>query len=206
MGLRHLMILEAGWQVCGEVTRADEVLELAAQHDPHLVVISSQQGEDLTLIRELGRRRPGPQVLVVAHETTTQQVHRALKAGALGYVMLGDAPEELMRAVTAVCCGSLYVSQRAAGGLMQLLRQAKADAAGVNQLSDREMEIFRLIRRGLGTKEIAASLGISVKTVETHKQRMKEKLRLATCAELNQHARLDQARAAEPRREKAANA
>ena len=206
MGLRHLMVLEAGWQVCGEAARAAEALELAARHEPHLVVMCSQEGEDLALIRDLGRRRAGPQVLVVAHTTTTTQVHRALRAGALGYVMLGDTTEELLRAVTAVCGGSLYVSQRAAGGLMQLLRQAKADAAGVNQLSDREMEIFRLMRRGLGTKEIAASLGISVKTVETHKQRMKEKLRLTTCAELNQHARLDLVRPAEPRREKAANA
>ena len=188
LGLRHLLVLEAGLRVCGEAATASEALYLQELHRPFLVVISSLHGEDLTLIRDLHRGQTVPGILVVAHQANAQQVPRALRAGARGYVTLEDNQQELLRAIAAVRADSLYVSHRASEGLMTRLAQPGGSERELDSLSDREMEIFQLMSNGLGSKQIAGYLNISVKTVETHKQRMKDKLNLNTCAELNRHA------------------
>jgi len=174
--------------VCAETTNSAEALIAQDRHQPALVVISSLHGEDMRLIRELHREPTVPGILIVGHQTTPQQVQRALRAGARGYVTLEDSQSELLRAVAAVCEDSLYVSHRASQGLLARLTQSNSHEGDLDSLSDREMEIFHLMRDGLGSKQIAGSLNISVKTVETHKQRMKDKLNLHTCAELNRHA------------------
>ncbi len=188
LGLRHLLVIEAGLRVCGETARSAEALQLRDLHKPDLTVVCAKHGEDLTLVRDLSKNRPKTSVLVVAHKTEPTQVHRALKAGALGYVMLEDEGGEVLRALTTVRSGGVYVSQRALGGLKLWQSPSSGPSQGIEVLSDRELEIFHLIGDGLRTKEIAYMLSISVKTVETHKQRMKEKLRLPSCSDLNRHA------------------
>ncbi|MCA1963372.1 MAG: response regulator transcription factor [Prosthecobacter sp.] len=177
-----------------------EALQLRDLHKPELTVVCAKHGEDLALVRELGRARPKTRVLVVAHHAEPTQVQRALKAGALGYVMLEDEEAEVLRALMTVMAGGVHVSQRAMRGLQWWLGNPAGMVNSVDALSDRELEIYHLIADGVRTKEIAYMLNISVKTVETHKQRMKEKLNLRTCAELNRHACLSAAEGTGQRR------
>jgi DNA-binding NarL/FixJ family response regulator len=165
---------------------------LLAEHRPVLAVLAGSVGSEEMprWVRELHRVRAQLPVLVIGHGADPLCVQRVLRAGALGFVSCADEATEVLLAVASVRSGHLHVSKAAAGCLlMDLVRGVPNQAkASLGMLSDREMEVFNLVGAGMGCKEIANKLNISVKTVETHKQRMREKLRLNTGSELNRMA------------------
>ena len=193
LGLNYLLTVEAGLQICGETADPAEALRLCQENRPSLVVLDLllPRGDGLVLIRQLLRDSPGQPILVVSILEDTLTVQRAFRAGARGFVSKLDETPELLAAICSVRRGARYASHRVASKLLAELScgtmksQRDTDVA---QLSDRELQVFRLIGHGACTAAIAKELCVSVKTVETHRQRIKEKLKLQNGALLSQRA------------------
>src|SRR5690349_11635839 len=163
-GLRRVLESFAGVEVVAEAEDGDEVERLVEAHNPDVVVtdLSMRRKNGDELIRALKARRPELPIIVVSMHADAQHVRGALDAGASGYVVKDAAPSELQIALVAAAAGQTFLSPRVAGE--QLSNTAP-------RLSPRQAEILRLLGQGLVTKEIAARLGLSVKTVETHRAR-----------------------------------
>ena len=191
LGLRHMLGTEARFTICGEACNHSDAVQMSKRLRPELAVLAvPYSGDTIALIKDLLRARSALPILVVSRAPDTQSVQRAFRAGARGYVTSLDDTSELLLAVATVRHGSLYASRTAYDGLLMHLtaRPGTESKDDLSRLSDREMEIFQLIGEGMGCKDIANRLHISVKTVETHRQRMKEKLCVPTGSELNRRA------------------
>ncbi len=178
--------------VCGQASNAEEGLGLVEQEAPDLVIvdISLPGMSGLELIKHMHAIRPSILTLVVSRHDEALYAERAIRAGARGYVMKLEAGEVMMKAVRRVLNGGIYISdeinERLLLGLasgQEVLAQSPLDV-----LSDRELEVFELTGRGYGTRDIAERLHLSVKTVESYRARIKNKLNLSSAAELMQHA------------------
>ncbi len=193
-GLKEVLGQEADLEVCGEAEDVAEALDAIARSQPDLAVVDlSLHGRSgLDLIKQLRERHPGLTVLVVSMYDEALYAERALAAGALGYVMKQEAPESIVQAARSVLAGRPYLSERHTAALIGKLAGARAGAgpAPHDRLSDRELEVLELIGQGLATGEVATRLAISVKTVGTHREKLKEKLGLKTAAELARYATL----------------
>ncbi len=195
LGLRQLFSPERGVALCAEATRDTEALDLLARYDPAVVMVVAISGasEGVGLVKDIHRLRPTVPILVLGRARDSEHLNRVLRAGARGYATCMDELPDLLIAVASIRCGSLHLSRDASEGLqlpLSPLSPVDPPAAGVDLkvLSDREMEVFQRVGRRLTSKQIAQELCISVKTVETHRQRMKEKMRLLCGSELNQCA------------------
>jgi DNA-binding NarL/FixJ family response regulator len=126
----------------------------------------------------------------LSNRTDTLSVQRAFRAGARGYMVTHDDMSEIPRALAEILSGEFYASPSVARLLLQVLAEGKMTPAGgeLDQLSDRELQIFGMIGRGLGASRIANELHLSVKTIETHRMRIKQKLGLRSGPDLNEHA------------------
>lgn len=187
-GLSHIIDGTPDFVTCGQAANISSALEVLERAAPHLAVVdlSLGSGSGLDLIREIRRRRPKLGVLVLSMLDEAVYADRALRAGADGYIMKGAETSELLDAIRRVSTGHRYLSPR--------LREDMA-AAGeehgshrVRRLTDREFAVFEGIGRGLGTRDIARRLGVSVKTVETHRLRIKEKLGFKAATEMVHYA------------------
>jgi DNA-binding NarL/FixJ family response regulator len=128
-------------------------------------------------------------VLVLSMHDDAYYAERALRAGAAGYVSKLDAPDMLVRAIRRVLAGQRHLSERAASAVLASLGAPRsAERSPIERLSDRELEVFRLIAEGLGTRQVAETLCLSVKTVESHRARIKDKLGIKSSIELAQRA------------------
>ncbi|HEY2143951.1 MAG TPA: response regulator transcription factor [Candidatus Udaeobacter sp.] len=183
--------------VCGEADSISAAQRKIAECNPQLLLTSLQLGADdsLRFVKTLKAEQPGLLILVYSAFDETIFAERAAQAGAGGYVMKSAPAEELVVAIRHVVKGGIYVSRELALSAFKksLQRrpknnQAPRSANSVENLSDREMHIFQLLGSGLGTKQIADSLALSVKTVESHRGNIKLKLGLRSSAELRQHA------------------
>jgi len=183
--------------VCGEADSISAAQKKIAECSPQLLLTSLQlgTGDSLRFVKTLKAEQPGLLILVYSAFEETIFAERAAQAGAGGYVMKNAPTEELVAAIRHVVKGGIYISRELALSAfkksLQRRRknnQAPRSANSVENLSDREMHIFQLLGSGLGTKEIAESLALSVKTVESHRGNIKLKLRLRSSAELRQHA------------------
>jgi len=183
--------------VCGEADSISAAQKKIAECSPQLLLTSLQlgAGDSLRFVKTLKAEQPGLLILVYSAFEETIFAERAAQAGAGGYVMKNAPTEELVAAIRHVVKGGIYISRELALSAfkksLQRRRknnQAPRSASSVENLSDREMHIFQLLGSGLGTKEIAESLALSVKTVESHRGNIKLKLRLRSSAELRQHA------------------
>jgi DNA-binding NarL/FixJ family response regulator len=127
---------------------------------------------------------------VVTARNDTLSLERVFKAGACGYVVTQDETAEVLHALERIASGELYASGTVSRGLLEMLAAGAVETrkADARQLSDRELQVFRLIGSGLGTSRVATELQVSVKTVETHQSHIKQKLGLHTGVELNQRA------------------
>ncbi len=195
LGLKCFLGEEAGMKTCLEAMTATDALRQQAEHRPALVILCGIEEQAVRLIRLLVRRSRSQIVLVVSRVTEPDHVQNCLGAGALGYVTMEEGLPELRLACAAVLNRDLHVSRRAArhlvmGGrsMAEAGERTRTGHAQIKQLSEREQEVFKLMGAGSGCKEMACQLGISVKTVETHQQRMKDKLEVRTCAELKRMA------------------
>lgn len=187
LGIRQMVELDPGLSICGESDSAAEALELArtAGADLAIVDLSLGQGAGLELIRALHEAMPDLPVLVLSMHDEALFAERALKAGARGYIMKHEAISGLTGAIRRVLSGDICVSDRMAQNILGRVSQSSPPSAGsLKNLTDRELEVFDLIGRGLSTAAIAEQLRISVKTVETYRSNIKTKLNLKDGADL----------------------
>jgi DNA-binding NarL/FixJ family response regulator len=177
---------------CGETDETPSARELFVRHKPRLVLLglTLRGGDGFQLIKDFCKLDPAAATLVLSERTDALSIQRAFRAGARGFLTL-DGAAEMVRAFDEISAGRVYVSTSVlplilshfAGGIK---RSGNSD---INSLSDRELEIFSFIGRGFSVSELASELNVSVKTVETHQMRIKEKLGLHSAAELRQKAR-----------------
>jgi len=191
-GLALMINREPDLVVCGEAEEAKAALVAIEELRPDVLVVDiSLPGPDgIDLVKTVRARHAGLPVLVLSMHDESIYAERALRAGANGYIMKQEATERVLIAIRRILKGEVYLSDRAASRVVkQYVRgPAAARPSPLSDLSDRELEVFRLIGEGHGTREIADALHLSVKTVETYQTHIKEKLALRNARELVQHA------------------
>jgi len=186
-GLAQLINQESDLHVCGEAADAATAFDSIEALKPDVAVVDlSLHGPDgLELVKNLRARHiPVPVVILSMHDESLY-AERALRAGARAYLMKQEAAEQVLVALRRVLAGDIYVSERMASRLLgQITGRSFAGDSPVRCLSDRELDVFRRIGRGTGTRQIADELHLSVKTVESYRTHIKEKLGLSSSAEL----------------------
>ena len=196
-GISAYLNSQPDMMVCGEAGSVSDARRKIAECQPQFVVTALRlgAGDSLKLIKELKTQNPGLYVLVYSAFEESVFAERAMRAGASGYVMKQAASEKLAIAVREIMKGSIYVSRELAlGAFRKALQRHRKDnhtlRSGncLEELSNREMHIFQLLGSGLGTKQIAASLDLSVKTIESHRENIKHKLRLRSSGEVRERA------------------
>jgi DNA-binding NarL/FixJ family response regulator len=177
---------------CGEAESAVEAQETVGVLHPDLVTIDIrlQNGDGLELMKRLSSGQPSPHLLVISQCDEAIYAERALKAGARGYVMKERATTEVLTAIRTILAGGLYVSPKVATLALQKVVEGKtaSSSGGVDNLSNRELQVLQLLGAGLSTRKAAARLGLSVKTIETHRENIKHKLGLLDGVELIRYA------------------
>ncbi len=190
-GLSRLIANEPDLAVCGEADDAPSALAAIekAQPDLALVDITLRSSNGLELIKDLQIRSPKTPVLVISMHDESLYAERVLRAGARGYIMKQEGGKKLMEAIRAVLGGGTYVSPPVAARILEVFSGRRSGPGSpIEQLTDREFEVFQLIGRGQSTRQIATKLKISIKTVEVHRVNVKQKLNLATAPELIHYA------------------
>jgi two-component system, NarL family, invasion response regulator UvrY len=188
-GLRQILEESADILVGGEVGNAPDVITAVRGERWNVVVldISLPGGNGIDLIRDIKKERPEARVLILTAHSEEQYAVRAIKAGAAGFLTKENAPEKLLEATRKIAQGGRYVSAALAETLASLLA---GDSRGAphERLSDREFEILKLLGSGQTVSQVALKLGLSVKTVSTHRVRMLKKMEMKTNAELTHYA------------------
>jgi DNA-binding NarL/FixJ family response regulator len=191
-GLTALLAGQDDLEVCGEADDVDRALAVIKAQHPDLVVvdISLKGGSGLDLIKQLNARDSEARVLVSSMYDEELYAERALRAGAVGYINKQEMPQKVLEAIRQVLTGKMFLSPTLTERLLhRAVSKPGGEAANpVADLSDRELEIFQMVGQGMTTRQVANSLHLSVKTVETHRENIKAKLRLANSAELTRQA------------------
>ncbi len=187
-GLTQLITHEPDLTVCGEAGEAGEGLEKVKTLQPDLVLsdITLPGKNGIELIKDIQALHPGLPVLVISMHDETLYVERVLRAGGRGYVMKQEGGKKIMEAIRKVLEGQIAVSEKMSAKILEVFsgRRPETTSSPVENLTDREFEIFQLIAQGGETKDIADKLHLSPKTVEVHRANIKTKLKLKTMAEL----------------------
>ena len=193
MGLTMLLNTNPEMEVIGEASEGNEGIKKAKKLKPDVVVmdLSMPHGKDgLTATTELKKLMPEVNILILTMHDDEEYLFRAIQAGASGCILKSAPHDELMSAIESVAQGDAYLHPSATKRLMEeylgSIKQGSNDT--YNLLSDREKEVLTLIAKGYANKEIAEQLVISVKTVETHKGNLMEKLQMKTRPELVEYA------------------
>ena len=191
-GLIGLLGAQSDFAVCGEASGAGEARQVVAAARPDVAIIdlALPDGSGLDLIKEFKAKWPAMKLLVLSMHDESLFAERALRAGAVGYVSKQEASRTIVQAVRTILSGKLYLSPNMTELVVQRAFVSGVDVSRspVDRLTDREMEVFELIGQGLSSRQIAVKLGVSPKTVETHREHVKEKLELTTGAELAKYA------------------
>jgi DNA-binding NarL/FixJ family response regulator len=191
-GLAMLINREQDLMVCGEAEEAPAAMKAIAQTRPDILIadISLNGPDGIDLLKNLRTIYPDLPVLILSMHDESIYAERALRARANGYIMKQEATEKVLVAVRRILDGEIYLSSRMASKLLQQYMSGHTveTDSRLGVLSDRELEVFRLIGEGLGTRQIADALHLSMKTVESYQAHLKSKLSLRTGRELMQHA------------------
>ena len=190
-GLRLLINQEPDLMVIGEAGSAGEALRQVQNNQPDVAVVDIwlKDSSGIELIKDIHCRYPAVLVLVLSMHDESYYAERVLRAGARGYVTKSQAPATLITAIRHVMRGEIYLSESmSALMLSKYIEGADGPARAVDRLSDRELEVFEYIGHGMGTRQIAGKLHLSVKTVESHRANIKKKLKIDSATELLQHA------------------
>ena len=191
-GIAQLINQQGDLEVCGEEEDAGKALSAIGKLRPDLVIadISLKDSSGLELMRNIKAQYSGLPVLVVSAHDESIYAEIAFRAGALGYLMKGDALDMVVSAIRRVLSGNIYVSETLAARMLnqQIRGHTQIEESPVKDLSDRELEVFQLIGQWKKTKEIASELHLSIKTVEYYREQIKQKLDLKSAVELTQHA------------------
>jgi DNA-binding NarL/FixJ family response regulator len=190
-GIWHVLESEPGFEVVGEAANGTEALALTAKLHPDIVVldISMPDISGLELAARLSGAGGGARVLILSMHNNAEYVLESVRAGAHGYLLKDTAATELRTAIRAICQGESYFSPPVASRLSAAVRgEHDPHPAGLDQLTGREREVLQGIAQGRTNKEIATELGISHRTVETHRESLMRKLQIRTVAELTRFA------------------
>lgn len=191
-GQADLLEREADLTVCGEAGSAREAMEAIAKRQPDIVLVDMglPDKDGLELIKDIQALHPGLPVLAMSMQDETLYAARVLRAGGRGYVMKGDAPEQLATAVRAVLNGQVALSPRMSAKMLESMvgGAGRAGEGPEAKLSDRELEVLRLFGGGWSTEEIARRLHLSPKTVDVHRANIKQKLGLKSTPEFQRFA------------------
>jgi DNA-binding NarL/FixJ family response regulator len=185
--------LEPDMEVCGEAADVNEALALVAKAQPDVAVIdiSLKTGNGIDLIKRIKHRNDSVRMLVWSMHGESLYAERALRAGALGFINKDQATRKIVEAVRRVSKGKLYLSSMIAEKMLRSSiggRQDEATGSPVQALADRELEVLSLIGQGTKTAKIAQRLHVSVKTIETYRDRIRQKLSLEDGTELAHYA------------------
>ncbi|HEU4415626.1 MAG TPA: response regulator transcription factor [Candidatus Angelobacter sp.] len=191
-GLALMINAESDLMVCGEAEEAQTALQSIVESKPDILIIDiSLNGPDgLELVKHVRTLFPELPILILSMHDEATYAERALRARANGYIMKQEATEKVLVAVRRILAGGIYLSDRMANKVLHQYvgSPSVTGESRIAELSDRELEVFRLIGDGHGTRQIADELHLSVKTVETYQAHIKEKLLLRTGRELVQQA------------------
>lgn len=190
-GLRKLIEADGSFQVVGEAGNGRDGIRLARQLQPQIVImdVAMHEMNGIEATRQLLANQPDVRVLALSMHSDSRFVKQMLEAGALGYLLKDDAFEEIVTALRSLVVGRMYVSPQASGGILQDLAMGQVSAGqDGSPLTAREKETLQLIAEGHSTAEIAERLFVSVKTVETHRKKIMDKLDMHSIAELTKYA------------------
>ena len=192
-GLAQMINMEQDLTVCGEAEEAGKAFELVGTLTPDVAVvdISLKTGNGIELVKNIKARYPELPILVLSMHDESLYAERALRAGSLGYIMKEEATEQVLVAIRRVLKGEIFLSEKMKSRMLQQLTTGgrnKVVVSPIENLTDRELEVFRLIGEGRSTRQIAGELHISVRTVEAYREYIKSKLNLRNATELVQHA------------------
>jgi DNA-binding NarL/FixJ family response regulator len=191
-GLKMMIEGEPDLTVCGEASGMSQAMQLFFETEPDVVIadISLENGSGIELVKELIAQNEDLKVLVCSMHEETLFAERALHAGAKGYINKEQATEKLIVAIRRVAEGRVYLSEQMTDRLLcrQVGSADEPPRSTIELLSDRELEVFEQIGHGVTTRQIAEKLHLSPKTVETYRENIKHKLKLANATELTQHA------------------
>lgn len=187
-GLAQLIDQEKDLSICGQFEEASTAFDSISSLKPDLALvdISLKGSSGVELLKNIKAHYPKMMVLVLSMHDESLYAERVLRAGASGYIMKQEASEKVLEAIRKVLAGEIYLSEKMSAKLMHQLIGGRPNATGslMERLSDRELEVFGLIGQGRGTREIAEQLHLSVKTIESHRAHIKEKLNLKNATEL----------------------
>jgi DNA-binding NarL/FixJ family response regulator len=179
-------------EVCGEAADLSEALRLVADTQPDVAVVdlSLKSGNGIDLIKRIKDRNEHVRILVWSMHSESLYAERALRAGALGYINKDQATDKIVEAIRRVLQGKVYLSDEMAEKLLHRAvgKQEDLTRSPLDALADRELEVFRLIGQGVKTADIAERLHLSVKTVETYRDRIRHKLNLTDGTKLAHYA------------------
>jgi DNA-binding NarL/FixJ family response regulator len=190
-GLRALLGSAPGFHVVGEASDGRRAVELAATLKPDVVLmdISMRGLNGVEATRRIASERSRSRVLALSMHTDMRSVSRMMEAGAAGYLVKDCMPSELTTAIETVAGGGVYVCPEVRGSAtLASARKPEPAATGLSSLSAREREVLQLLAEGQSTRDIAMTLRLSEKTVENHRQQLRDKLGIASTAELTKFA------------------
>ncbi|HTY85926.1 MAG TPA: response regulator transcription factor [Candidatus Acidoferrum sp.] len=187
-GLRRLIDLEPDLKVCGDASDGIEALRQMSNNPPDLVIvdISLDSTSGLDLIKSIKRDHEDMPVLVVSMHSESLYGDRALRAGAMGYVMKSEPATTVVAAIRKVLSGNVHISESMATLVVSKFVKGEPDQipSPLEALSDRELEVFRMLGQGKGTREIAQEMKVAIPTISSFKNRIKEKLKFKNSTEM----------------------
>ena len=189
-GLRAILQEHEGWQVCAEAATGVEAIRFAAELQPDVIVLDLEmEGLDgLAVTRQIKERHPEIEVVIFTMHDDEYLMNELLSAGARAFVLKSESGQTLLAAIESAIAHKFFFSERASETLLNSVRKSPADTDDYSILTDREKEVVRLLASGRSNKEAASLLGISTKTVETHRASIMRKLRLSSIASLVRYA------------------
>jgi DNA-binding NarL/FixJ family response regulator len=191
-GVTMLVNHEKDMGVCGEADSAPDALEGIAKTSPHVAVVdlSLRDSSGLELIKDLRIRHPELAILVLSMRDESFYAERVFRAGAMGYIPKDEGTERVIDGIRKVHSGQMFISEKLSAKMISRFVGSKpgGGTSPADVLSDRELEVFELIGRGLTTRQVARKLHLSIKTIESHREHIKEKLQLTNATELLKYA------------------
>ena len=191
-GLSELINQEPDLIVCGEATDVSSAWKAIERLKPDLIIadITLEKSDGIDLTKAVNRSNNAIPVLILSMHDQFLYAERALHAGARGYIMKQEAMEKVVTAIRQVLAGKIYLNEQVKDQILFNLadRPVGNGRSPMDRLTDRELEVFRMIGKGFSTREIAAKLHLSIKTIGTYRERIKEKLNLKHANELVRHA------------------
>jgi len=195
LGLSSIIKLIPGYSVIGEAATIEDALKIAEKVKPNLVIMEIHLGNEngMELIPQIKSKYPGTYILVMSMHNERYYSERILRMGAQGYIMKNASVAAVKNAINTVMSGKVYLSEDERERIFEAItgensRGVRDWTNSMRKLSDRELQVFTLIGKGYGTIEIATKLGLSTKTIDTHKEHIKLKLHCNTSQELRQLA------------------